>query len=165
MVMQDEQTGSLWNHITGECFEGEYQGTTLSMIPVVQTTWAEWAKAHPDTRVLKKNEEVTASRYQNYFDDKERMGIFRTVYLQDRLPGKSIVHGLAIGVHSVAVTDAVLVEGKPIAAEVGAVKVEFVRKADGGISAQRLDTGESLVVRSSYWFAWSAYFPNTGVVD
>jgi len=73
MVMQDEQTGSLWNHITGECFEGEYQGTTLSMIPVVQTTWAEWAKAHPDTRVLKKNEEVTASRYQNYFDDKERI--------------------------------------------------------------------------------------------
>lgn len=165
MVMQDEQTGSLWNHITGECFEGEYVGTTLSMVPVVQTTWQEWIAAHPDSRVLKKSEEVTSSQYEDYFDDKERMGIFRTAYLQDRLPGKSIVHGLAMGAHSVAVADDALVEGKPVTAMVAEVRVEFRREASGGVSAKRLDTGEVLVVRSSYWFAWSAYFPKTGVVD
>ncbi|MFT7700282.1 MAG: hypothetical protein ACI8S7_002124 [Candidatus Krumholzibacteriia bacterium] len=165
MVMQDEQTGSLWNHITGECFEGEYKGTTLSMIPVVQTKWADWIEAHPDSRVLKKSEDVKSSQYQNYFDDKERMGIFRTVYLQDRLPGKSIVHGLVMGTNSMAVTDAVLMVDKPMTVDVGEVKVAITRQADGGVSAHRVDNAEALVVRTSYWFAWSAYFPNTAVTD
>ncbi len=49
MIMQDEQTGSLWSHVTGVCLEGEYQGKTLEQVPSVQTTWAEWQAAHPDT--------------------------------------------------------------------------------------------------------------------
>jgi len=165
LIMQDKETGSLWSHITGECLEGKYVGSQLEMIPVVHTTWTQWSQDHPDTRVLKKSEEITSSQYEKYFSDPERAGLFRTVWLQDRLPGKSLVHGVLLGPHSLAVTDEALIVGKPVATEVGGVAVEMTRDTDGGIRATRNDTGEELVVLTSFWFAWSNYFPRTEVVD
>lgn len=165
LIMQDKETGSLWSHITGECLEGEYLGTQLEMIPVVQTTWRQWSTDHPDTRVLKKSEEITSSQYEKYFDDPERTGLFRTIWLQDRLPGKSLVHGLLMGPHSVAITDEALTTGKPVTTELGGVEVVVTRASDGGVRAVRQDTGEAVQVRTAYWFAWSTYFPRTEVVD
>jgi len=165
LIMQDKETGSLWSHITGECLEGEYLGTQLEMIPVVQTSWSQWSGDHPATRVLKKSEEITSSQYEKYFDDPERTGLFRTIWLQDRLPGKSLVHGILLGPHSLAVTDGVLTAAKPIKTELGGVAITVTRDPDGGVRASRQDTGEVLQVRTAYWFAWSTYFPRTEVVD
>ncbi len=165
LIMQDKETGSLWSHVTGECLDGEYKGTRLEMIPVVQTTWAEWSKAHPDTRVLKKSEEIKSSGYESYYADPEKTGLFRTIWLQDRLPGKSLVHGVLLGPHSLAVADGAVVVGKPVTAKMGDVTVRVSREPDGGLRAVRTDTGAELIVRTAYWFAWSTYFPRTEVVD
>lgn len=165
LIMQDKETGSLWSHITGECLDGELKGAQLEMIPVVQTSWAEWSADHPNTRVLKKSEEIKSSGYEKYFADPDRTGLFRTTWLQDRLPGKSIVHGVLLGPHSLAVADSALVVGKPVATTLGEVAVTVTRDMDGGVRAVRDDTGAELVVRTSYWFAWSTYFPRTAVID
>ena len=165
LIMQDKETGSLWSHVTGECLEGQYVGTRLEMIPVVQTSWRQWSADHPDTRLLKKSEEITSSQYEKYFTDPDRTGLFSTVWLQDRLPGKSLVHGVLLGAHSLAVTDKALVAGKPVAATVGDVAILMTRDPDGGVRATRQDTGQELQVRTAYWFAWSTYFPRTEVVD
>ena len=165
LIMQDKKTGSLWSHVTGECLDGEYKGTQLEMIPVVQTTWAEWSKDHPDTRVLKKSEEIKSSGYEGYYADPEKTGLFRTIWLQDRLPGKSLVHGVLLGPHSLAVADGALVVGTPVTAKMGDVTVRVSRDPDGGVRAERTDTGAELIVRTAYWFAWSTYFPRTEVVD
>jgi hypothetical protein len=165
LIMQDKETGSLWSHVTGECLEGEYKGTQLEMIPVVQTTWAQWSADHPKTRVLKKSEEIKSAPYQRYFDDPEKNGLFSTVWAQDRLPGKSLVHGVMLGPHSLAVADAVLTDGASVTGKLGDVEVKVTRNSDGGVSAVRTDTGEELVVRTAYWFAWSTYFPKTEVID
>ncbi len=102
---------------------------------------------------------------EKYFADPERMGLFRTVWLQDRLPGKSLVHGVLSGPHSLAVTDAALQPGKSMLAKVGDVEIRVSRQTDGGVRAVRLDTGAEMIVRTAYWFAWSTYFPRTAVVD
>jgi hypothetical protein len=165
LVMQDKETGSLWSHVTGECLEGEYEGMQLEMVPVVQTTWAQWSADHPETRVLKKSEEIKSSPYESYFNDPERTGLFRTTWLQDRLPGKTLIHGVKLGVHSLAVTDTLLSAGEPVKGMLGEVEVELSRQEDGGITAHRTDSGSALIVRTAYWFAWSTYFPNTAVLD
>lgn len=41
----------------------------------------------------------------------------------------------------------------------------IARGIDGGMRAERTDTGEELLVRTSFWFAWSGFYPNTEVVD
>ncbi len=163
--MQDKETGSLWSHVTGECLDGELKGSQLRTLPSVQTTWAQWRQDHPDTRVLKKSEEVKSPRYEHYYEDPNRAGLFRTIWLQDKMPAQTLVHGVKIGSFAMAVRDDLLKVGQPQKTDVGGVPVVITRGPDGGVRAVRSDTGEELVVRTAFWFAWSNYFPNTGVVE
>ncbi len=135
LVMQDIETNSLWSHVTGEALEGEAAGRWLTMIPAVQTTWDRWLREHPSTMVLRKERAFTESRYGRYASDDERMGIFRGEYLRERLPGKSIVHGVVRGAYSLAVTDKRLADGKPLNAVVGNDPVVFIHLDDGGVRA------------------------------
>ncbi len=165
LVMQDKETGSLWSHITGICLEGEHKGAALQQMPAVQTTWAQWQTDHPETRVLKKSEEIKSSRYQGYFDDPEKTGLFRTFWLEDRMPGKAIVHGITLGPHALAVTDDALKTGEKLSHDLGGIKVIITRDADGGVRAVRADNDSEIQVLDAYWFAWSAFYPNTAVLD
>ena len=50
LIMMDEETKSLWSHVSGEALSGPLAGRRLESIPSVQTTWKEWVAAHPGTR-------------------------------------------------------------------------------------------------------------------
>jgi hypothetical protein len=165
LIMQDKESGSLWSHITGKGMEGPHTGAQLEQIPAVQTTWAQWQAEHPDTRVLKKTEEVKSSQYQSYFDDPERNGLFRTIWLEDRMPGKSLVHGVAIGPHAMAVADELIPAGESVEYDLAGIPLKLIRSNDGGMRAVRTDTGEEILVRTSFWFAWSGFYPNTEVME
>ncbi len=206
LIMQDEETGSLWSHISGAVLDGALTGQQLDMLPSVQTSWAEWRAEHPQTKVLQKDQPVLESRYERYFEDPERIGMFRTAWLQDRLPGKSLVHGVTRGLHALAVPDEQLGRGEVLNVEVGGDPVAFYRAADGGVMAfiarasddeleLAVDEGRNgfgdtssgsiwdleagravegkhqgerlapVVVRTTYWFAWSVFYPNTRVAD
>ena len=52
LVMQDEESGSYWSHILGDCTEGQHKGKSLEMIPSVLTGFANWTREHPDTTVM-----------------------------------------------------------------------------------------------------------------
>ncbi len=53
-LMFDAATGSLWSSLTGEPVVGPLTGSglVLDAMPVVTTTWGEWRRRHPETRVL-----------------------------------------------------------------------------------------------------------------
>ena len=53
-LMYDRQTDSLWNQFTGEPVVGPLKGSgvKLKMRPVVITSWQNWQKQNPETRVL-----------------------------------------------------------------------------------------------------------------
>ena len=98
LIMYDRASRSLWSHVTGECVQGEHEGEVLTVFPSVQTTWAEWKSAHPETKVLLKDgDPEEGSRYRKYFDSPDRMGIFGTANSDDRLAGKDLVLGLRLG--------------------------------------------------------------------
>ena len=139
--------------------------------------------AHPDTTVLKKSEEVLGSHYQRYFDDPERFGLVRAQWLADRMPGKTLVYGAAVGPHAIAVTDGAFGD-EMVAANLGDTPVVLARARDGGVRAfvaggSTWDLGsgrcisgprsgsrlESVAVTPVYWFAWSGFYPNTQVID
>ncbi len=50
--MADSETGSHWQQIGGECFEGPLKGKRLTMVPFLFTTWGEWRAQHPQTLAL-----------------------------------------------------------------------------------------------------------------
>ncbi len=50
--MRDEETESLWDHITGECFEGPLEGRRLDLWPVFITNVAAELERDPDAVLL-----------------------------------------------------------------------------------------------------------------
>ena len=135
LIMQDKETGSLWSHITGEALEGAMKGQHLKTIPSVQTTWSLWVKQHPDTKVLRKESVIRTSRYESYFNDPDRIGIFRANWLMKKMPGKSIVYGINRGPHALAFTEEKLEQQKLINVTVGDDPTVIVRSEDGGVRA------------------------------
>jgi hypothetical protein len=164
-VMEDRETSTSWSHVTGRALDGPGRGAQLQALPSVQTTWAAWKKAHPDTDVLKKSKEVLSSHYTNYFDNPERMGLFRAQWLTDVMPGKTLIWGATVGVHAVAVTDGALVEGDAAEVVLGETGVVIERGADGGVRAFTGENRDEIPVTRAFWFAWSSFYPNTQVVD
>ena len=51
-IMYDRQTESLWVHVTGEAAFGPLKGKRLEFMPSTVTSWANWKKNYPHTRVL-----------------------------------------------------------------------------------------------------------------
>jgi hypothetical protein len=65
LVMQDQETKSLWSHMFGRCMQGKMKGVTLKKVPCVITTWEDWLARHPETSSLML--ERTMDRYEKAF--------------------------------------------------------------------------------------------------
>ena len=112
LVMYDRETESLWSQVDGKAFRGAREGKVLEHIPSTQTTWRNWKKMHPDTLVLRKEEEFTDSHYEDYFADPEKLGMFGTHIKDDRLGGKEMVAGVNSGDFQIAFRLSELPRGK-----------------------------------------------------
>jgi len=134
LIMVDRETGTSWNQITGRAIDGTHRGAQLKKLEAIETSWEKWSKAHPETKLLKKSKEVLGSPYQRYFDDPEKMGLFRAQWLAERMPGKTLVYGASIGPHAVAVTEGALGDAM-VAATLGDTPVVLARAVDGGVRA------------------------------
>ncbi len=102
-VMYDRETDSLWVHVTGRAEVGPREGWQLTFMPSTVTTWAEWKRLHPRTKVL-------ASRRRGGFmgtytgvDDPGGIGLAVIVwgnaklYPFDRLAEVSVVNDTVYG--------------------------------------------------------------------
>lgn len=95
-LMYDQATQSLWNTIEGKPVIGPLaeQGIELSSHAVVTTTWGEWKKLHPDTKVLSldtghNRDYGEGAAYRSYFATDELM--FNVPELDGRLKNKDEV--------------------------------------------------------------------------
>jgi len=52
-VFKDRETGSRWQQSSLEAISGPMQGEHVKLYPFLLTSWQEWRRLHPDTRVLK----------------------------------------------------------------------------------------------------------------
>ena len=132
--MVDRETGTYWSQVTGRAIDGQHRGARLEKLEAIETSWQDWRKAHPETKLLKKGKEVLGSHYQSYFDDPQKMGLFRAQWLAERMPGKTLVYGASIGPHAVAVTEGAL-DDEVVVAMLGDTPVVLARAGDGGVRA------------------------------
>ena len=51
-LLRDEQTGSLWHAVKGECIEGELKGARLRMLDGRLGFWFAWSKFHGDAELV-----------------------------------------------------------------------------------------------------------------
>jgi hypothetical protein len=51
MIMRDRETGTIWQHETGEALMGKYRGKTLEVLGGELSNWKAWRTEHPETTV------------------------------------------------------------------------------------------------------------------
>ena len=101
-LMYDRATQSLWNTIWGRPVIGPLasEDIELKRRSVVTTTWGEWRRRHPDTRVLSldtghRRDYSEGAAYRDYFATDELM--FIVPELDRRLRNKAEVLALVLG--------------------------------------------------------------------
>jgi hypothetical protein len=102
--MYDQETQSLWNTIWGRPVIGPLadEDITLERMSVVTTTWGEWRRRHPNSKVLSldtghQRDYGEGVAYQEYFATDELM--FQVPKLDTRLKNKDEVLGLIFAQH------------------------------------------------------------------
>ncbi len=55
MLMQDQQTGSTWQAVTGRAIDGPLAGMALQRLPSHYSFWFAWSDFHPDTELFEAN--------------------------------------------------------------------------------------------------------------
>jgi len=117
MAMVDPSTETVWSHLAGEALLGPDKGKTLAALPLVNTTWGEWKRLHPDTTTPGWDTPYRRYYHERIVSGRDYLPAMFPATLQglrdDRLPPSALVL-------------AVRVEGKP-----RAYPFEALAKASG----------------------------------
>jgi len=164
-VMYDLRSRSVFDTFTGRALSGPLQeaGVVLEQTTVVSSTWGEWKRAHPGTKIVAEDGGIGRSYDEDPLRGRDDNGpIFPIGDTDPRLP---------VQVEVVGVIDprgrpvafradrarAVLASGDPVAL----AGVELV--ADGGGLRARSSSGQELPAHQAFWFAWSQFHPETAL--
>ncbi len=106
-LMYDRQTNSLWSSLTGEAVSGAAAEANMKLQPfyTVRTTWGEWRKRYPATKVLDiktghERDYRPGAAYKTYFDSDKTM--FPVAWRDNRLQAKDWIYGIHINGRSLA---------------------------------------------------------------
>ncbi len=100
--MYDRQTFTLWGNLTGEPVVGKMatSDVKLKVLPMTLTTWSEWRKMHPQTKVLYLDDKFGEQwnyRYEPGLADRARAGVRFPVWQKSKaLEDKAEVYALRV---------------------------------------------------------------------
>lgn len=163
VLLYDRDTESLWSQLKMEAVTGPRLGEQLEWLPVEVTTWQTWRAAHPQTEALSLD-----TGYHRDYDRDPYAGyaaglrlMFPVEREDRRLPTKTWIAGI-------------LANGRPKAYPLDRLPLDRVLEDvvngqtlrlayDAASRALRVtDADERPVpVVQAYWFAWSAFYPDT----
>jgi len=164
IIMYDRLQGNLWQQLTGRAIVGPAAQAqeVLTRLPLSLTTWSIWKQAHPDTQVLSKKTgfvyDYNQLIYQDYQKNDELR--FKATSTNKILSAKSLVYGLQIGSVTKAYPETIIT-AKPLTDRLDTNTITIERQTDGTVIATDIKTKEIYQLLPSYWFAWSAFYPQT----
>ncbi|MGA9277131.1 DUF3179 domain-containing (seleno)protein [Ilumatobacter sp.] len=163
-VMYDLVSDSVFDTFTGAAVSGPLldQGVVLDETTVVRSTWSEWKREHPDTRIIAQDGGIGRSYELDPLGRRDDDGpIFPIGEADDRLGVQEFVVGV--------IAD----DGTPIAFPSEDASAAFnagesvelngveLRESGDGLVAVDATTGDELAAHEAFWFAWSQFHPET----
>lgn len=174
LIMYDRATDSQWPQILGKAIGGPSRGTRLDELPIVWTTWDNWKKKHPETKVLSRrtgfarNYGKSGDPYGSYlgkdkgYYSSEQL-LFQPIFNDKQLHAKAVVVGIRDDAgNAAAILKDRLRKEKKMEARLGDRTV--VLTYDPALdfhSAAIKETGEWINAFDAMWFAWKGFYPNT----
>ena len=131
-VMQDDQTGSWWQQVSGEAILGPLKGRRLTLLPFDHLTFALWREESPRGRVLAPVDAIVASNRYARADWEQRMTKTPAPLAADRqLEPRTLVIGVEVGGVSRAYPLAGISAVGVLLDEIGGTAIASVRAPDG----------------------------------
>jgi hypothetical protein len=168
VLMYDRETGSLWSQLMVQAVTGPMKGTQLEQLPLSNTSWREWVKRYPETRVLSNktgySRNYKVDPYPNYGRDGTLF--FPVAHASKKYRRKEIVMGLEIDGQFQAYPFKELKKGESRFDDAFAgedFSVEFDAK-NRTARVLRSD-GSEIPTTMAFWFAWYAFHPETAVYE
>ena len=121
-IMQDEETGSWWQQVTGEAIQGPLKGQRLRALEHDELSFGLWQREKPAGRVLQPDEQVARAGLYAPANWEERMAKVpvKTAYGTDAaLEPRALVVGLTVNDKAKAYPFAAVLKQSPILDEVG----------------------------------------------
>ena len=135
-IMRDEETGSWWQQVTGECVLGPLKGRRLKLADFDELTFGEWRRESGGSgRVLRPDPRIEAAGQYEPADWERQMQRVRVATtLADPnavLPARTLVVGVQAGGASKAYPADALAKQNPIVDTLGGVPVLVLLAEDG----------------------------------
>ena len=112
LMMFDRQTGNIWNQLSLGALCGPARGDSLARLPLVETTYRDWRRRHPETTVVTngagRRNVYGAYPYGDYDEPDNAVTLFPSSAYGRELPPKELVLGVRIGREAVAYSFAVM---------------------------------------------------------
>ncbi len=131
-IMQDEQTGTWWQQVSGEAIVGPLAGRRLRAYPWDEVTFEVWRQEHPETLVLLADRR-SKKRYATteWEADVAELPTVTPDDPSDPLAPRDLVVGVSLGADAKAYPWSVLARLNPIADSVGGTALLIFLHHDG----------------------------------
>ncbi|MFC4076178.1 DUF3179 domain-containing (seleno)protein [Salinithrix halophila] len=166
-LLQDDETGSYWDHISGECLHGPMKGAVMQLVPVEHITVAQALKRWPDLKIALSQQpwyrKLFLEPLMNFFGDR---GIFppyfrfsmgkRDTRLSDMVSGLGIYTKNTKRFYTIRTIQEA---GGAINDRIDGRTVSITLNVDGHPQAVFDDTGEKPMQLYSRWYGFAYTFP------
>jgi hypothetical protein len=167
VLLYDRGAGSLWSQIMGRAISGALKGTPLGALPIAHTSWADWRRREPATRVLSTDTGHARDYERDPYEGYEAVPrlMFDVQHRDDRVFIKAWVLGVVVDGQAKAYPFERLArrigrEGT-LRDRVGG-RDRTIRYDAGHRTAEAFDgDGRPLPAVMAHWFAWVAFHPRT----
>ena len=132
-VMEDLETGSWWQQVTGAAFLGPMKGRRLAPIPYDQLTFATWRSESPRGRVLRRDDKIAKADKYAKADWEARMlknDAPASAARDSRLEPRALVIGIEVNGTSKAYPLKTLEKSGAILDQIGGRSLLVVRGSD-----------------------------------
>jgi hypothetical protein len=133
-VMQDVETGTWWQQVSGEAFLGPLKGRRLQLVAYDLLQFDTWKTEAPAGRVLEPDERIVRSGGYAPVDWEFRLSRLQRPpgSAQDpRMDARALVVGIAVGSEAKAFPVTAIEAAGVVLDEIGGVPVAIVRAEDG----------------------------------
>lgn len=167
MVMTDRETGSIWQHATGEAIDGPLKGKRLEVLPVWETQWGELQAGNPQAQYA-----LEPEHFSGVMPKPVLMHALQVTHVarldgllkQDlRLDAHEVVIGLAIDGEAKAYPMQALRSARSIMDRVGGINIQIDYSANGDRVIVRTQDGTSLLYEKQWWLGWSEFHPRSAI--
>ncbi len=166
VLMYDRETESLWSQIMMKAVSGRMRGKVLRLLPLDQTTFADFKARHPSGKVLSTRtghvRDYARSPYSDYAYSP--LIYFPISHRDERLSTKEPVAGIVVGDRARAYPIRQLKwASRRFQDRVGdtVIMIEYNPEAD--LMSARDSSGNPIPVVRAFWFAWAAFHPETEI--